>query len=87
MPIRPTRQTLTLAGAASLGAAALSAEIAWLHMRWAAATYGVVCGQDGIGHCAACPTALGLAGLGLGLLAARLGPSRATASVRSSGTR
>lgn len=76
MTPRNLRAAFVLAGVASLGAAAVSAEIAWLHMRWVAAAYGMICGAGAVGHCPACPAAVGLLAAGLALLAAagRSGP-------------
>lgn len=69
----PAHTLLTMAGALCLVGAAISAEIAWLHMRWLAATYGVICGQSpSLTHCAACPTAVALLAGGLGFLALAL---------------
>ena len=79
---RSHRTTLTLAGAAALFGAAVSGEIAWLHMRWMAQTYGTICGAEGVPHCAACPSAIGLLALGLSLLAVAAGASRAPARAK-----
>lgn len=67
------RPVLTIAGALSLVGAAVSGEVAVQHMRWTAATYGAICGADGVPHCAACPTAVGLLMVGLAFLAAAAG--------------
>lgn len=67
---------LAIAGAASLIGAAVSGEIAVVHMRWMAQTYGAICGSEGLPHCAACPTAVGLLMSGLALLAAAAGERR-----------
>lgn len=83
MPRALVRSKLVLAGVATLGGAALSGEIAWLHMRWMAATYGAICGSQGLPHCAACPTAAGLLALSLALFAAAARP--APAAVRRRG--
>jgi hypothetical protein len=65
----PLRQLLTLGGVVATAAAAVSAEIAWLHMDWTLQTYGVLCGA-GVDHCPACPAAALSAALGAGLLIA-----------------
>lgn len=84
---RPTpRSILTVAGALSLAGAAVSGEIAVLHMRWMAQAYGAICGSEGLPHCAACPTAVGLLMAGLAFLAAaaKERPATIRSSVRSS---
>lgn len=82
--IRPKpRSILMVAGALSLVGAAVSGEVAVLHMRWMAAAYGAICGDQGLPHCAACPTAVGLLMAGLAFLAAAMKEPRA-ATVRSS---
>lgn len=78
----PTPSALVAAGLAGLSGAAVSAEIAWLHMRWTAGAYGVICGGGATAHCAACPTALGLLGLGLAALAAAAAAARRPARAR-----
>ena len=75
------RSVLTLTGAASLFGAAVSAEIAWLHMHGLAATYGVICGSGATPHCAACPAAMGLLAMGLAALAGAAGTRRASAGI------
>lgn len=63
------RSVLMIAGALSLVGAAVSGEVAVLHLRWMAA----ICGAEGLPHCAACPTAVGLLMAGLAFLAAAMG--------------
>ena len=78
--IRPTaRSALTFASALSLLGSAVCGEIALLHMRWMAQTYGAICGAGDLPHCAACTASVSLLMAGLALLAAaaRQGPVEA----------
>ena len=63
------RTFLTVSGLVALYAAGLSAEIAWLHIRWLVATYGAVCG-GAVPHCAACPASAGFLALAVALFGA-----------------
>jgi len=63
------RQLLTVGGVIGVAAAAVCAEVAWLHMDWTLRTYGVICGA-GIAHCPACPAAVLFAVAGAGLMIA-----------------
>lgn len=76
---------LTLLGAASLAGAAVCGDLAWLHMRWTAETYGAICGQGALAHCPACPAAVALLIAGLSFLAAAASARLRTSKVRSAG--
>jgi len=54
-----------------IGAALVFAEVAWMHMRGLAKTYGVICGSGPgvLAHCPACPASALLFAAGLAALA------------------
>jgi len=54
-----------------IGAAVVFAEVAWMHMRSVAKTYGVICGSGPgvLAHCPACPASGLLFAAGLAALA------------------
>jgi hypothetical protein len=76
---RRASEIRTWAGALALVGAAASAELAWLHMR-AVQALGVICGGPAESHCAWCPLAVALLGIGAFLLKA---PARQPAEVRA----
>jgi hypothetical protein len=56
MPAKDAAQILRKSGVVLIGAALLSAEAAWLHMRSLARAYGEICGSGAglLAHCPAC---------------------------------
>jgi len=63
--VHPIVQT----GLLLIGAGAVLADLAWLHMRSLNLAYGVICGGNGLAHCAACPASALLLAAGFGALA------------------
>jgi len=63
--------TLVQSGIALIGAALLSADLAWLHMRSLAQTYGAICGSGpgAMAHCAACYASVAFLAAGAAALA------------------
>jgi hypothetical protein len=78
---------LVQSGIVLIGAALLSAELAWLHMQSMVQTYGAICGSGpgAMAHCAACYASVAFLAAGAAALAwarERRLPKRAAAPLR-----